>query len=155
MTHVSKWTNPVEISSALETTEVIDRQKEKEYAALEFSSDGKDQRQYVKCQKCGENKRIVGKLHTPKTTNDRMSVLQKRIKWYEDILSHNDYDSNAKHSSAAVATKELKGAKDELALLEAEDQKWERFRRLPLYSTKCTGYLIGFFEGMRKAPVKE
>ena len=126
------FSNPIELPS-LETTDAIDRKKEEAYEALEFSSstDGQ-QYQYVKCQKCCQAIRIVGKLQTPKTASDRIGVLQKRIKWHEECQRRN---ININNKAAAI-----KQDREELQRLEAEDAKYDKFRSLPLYSSKCTGY---------------
>ena len=137
----STFSNPVELPP-METTYLPDRQKEEAFNSLEFLNDN----EAVRCQCCNNWIRIVGKLQKPKSANDRISTLQKRIKWLEFRLSHNIsssnsssyYNNNAKPSSAIAVTREIKEAKEELARLEAEDAKWDRFRHLPLYSSKCT-----------------
>ena len=141
MTHntsdFNNWTNPVEIPP-LETTDAIDRKKQEAYEALEYSSSEDGQYQYVKCQYCSKNIRIVGKLQTPKKPSERIAVLQKRIKWLEYQLSHNSYYYN--NGKASAAAREIKQAKEELQRLQAEDAKYAKFRSLPLYSSKCTGH---------------
>lgn len=121
MTHntsgFSKWTHPVEIPPL-----------EEAYEALEFSSSADGQYQYVKCQKCCQAIRILGRLSRP--INDKMSVLQKRISYMEKYT----------RGSSKIAAEEIKHAKEELQQLEAEDPKWDKLTHLPLYSSKCTGY---------------
>jgi hypothetical protein len=71
---------------------------------------------------------IFGKLARPH--NDRVAVLQKRIKWME-----NYYRGNISRSSD-----DLKQLKQELAELLEEDAKADKLRSLPLYSCKITGF---------------
>jgi DNA-directed RNA polymerase subunit RPC12/RpoP len=130
------FSNPIELPS-MQIADAADIQKEQAFQALEYSSDADGQYQYVKCQYCSKNIRIVGKLQTPKKPSERIGVLQKRIKWLEYQLSHNSYYYNNGKASAA---REIKQAKEELQRLQAEDAKYDKFRSLPLYSSKCTGH---------------
>ena len=126
---INSFSNPKELPS-LESTTAIDRQQEESYATLEFSSYGENQ--YVKCQRCGQAKRIVGKLQRPK--NDRIEQIKKRIRHIEEYnLKYN----NNKATSDSGGIKELK---QELAQLIKEEEKRDRLRSLPLYSSKNTGY---------------
>jgi hypothetical protein len=147
--YASKFSNPVELPS-LEEIEAMDRQREEDITAIEISDDGR----YTKCQNCNAFVAIVGKLQRPKAPNDRMAVLQKRIKWLEECQQrriinnsnisnyNNNISSNNNYSfiSSHRAADSLKQAKEELQRLQAEDQKWDRLRHLPLYSSKITGY---------------
>jgi hypothetical protein len=82
----------------------------------------------VKCQRCSSAVPIVGKLDRPH--NDRVVILQKRIKWLED---HHRYFANAKSDI-------LDALREELAELLEEDAKADKLRSLPLYSCKITGW---------------
>ena len=79
----STFSNPIELPS-LETTEAVDRQKQQAFEALEiisYSTDGQYQ-QYVKCQCCFKNIRIVGRLQSPR--GNRIDTLRKRISYLEE-----------------------------------------------------------------------
>jgi hypothetical protein len=91
---------------------------------LEISDDS------VKCQRCGNPVPIVGKLSRPH--NDRIAILQKRIKWIENYSRGN--------VNRPSYTNEVKELKQELAGLLAEDAKADKLRSLPLYSCKITGF---------------
>jgi hypothetical protein len=80
--------------------------------------------QYVKCQKCNTAVPIIGKLST---SDGRITSLQGRIRRIEE----------SKKSSKNDGYKELK---QELADLQKLEAKKDILRKLPLYSTKMTGY---------------
>jgi hypothetical protein len=71
---------------------------------------------------------IVGKL--TKVSNDRIAVLQKRIKWIENYPRGNNTRSD----------NDLKQLQAELAELLEEDAKADKLRSLPLYSCRITGW---------------
>ena len=116
----------------MEGTEAADRQKEEAFNSLEFSDNNGEEA--VRCQCCNNWIRIVGKLQRPKKPNDRISTLQKRIKWLGECQHRNNINKN----KAADAI--IKQDREELQRLQAEDAKYDKFRSLPLYSSKCTGY---------------
>ena len=60
----------------------------------------------VKCQKCGTAVPIVGKLSRPH--NDRISVLQKRIKWIENY-SHGNINNSRSADDLNALRQELEG----------------------------------------------
>jgi hypothetical protein len=68
---------------------------------------------------------IVGKLSRP--CNDRVVILQRRIKWMENYYH-------------GVNKDDLKQLKQEVAELLEEDAKADKLRSLPLYSYKITGW---------------
>ena len=72
----------------------------------------------VKCQKCGNDIPIVGKLSRPH--NDRVAVLQKRIKWIENYAHGNTNNSRSADDPKAL--------KQELAELLEEDAKGDKLR---------------------------
>ena len=66
--------SPFELPS-LEEIEQMERRSLQAIESLEISGNS------VKCQRCDNTVPIVGKL--PRPQNDRVAVLQKRIKWLE------------------------------------------------------------------------
>jgi hypothetical protein len=68
---------------------------------------------------------IGGKL--TRTGNDRIGILQRRIKWMENYYH-------------GVNINDIKALKQELAELLEEDAKADKLRSLPLYSCKITGW---------------
>jgi hypothetical protein len=60
----------------LEEIDEVERQRSQAIEALEISGNS------VKCQRCGMAVTIIGKL--TRTGNDRITILQKRIKWMEN-----------------------------------------------------------------------
>jgi adenine-specific DNA methylase len=91
----------------LEEIEEMDRQRSQAIEALQISNHS------VKCQRCGIAVPVVGKL--TRTKNDRIAILQKRIKWVE--THHNN-------NSAA----DIKQLKEELAELLKEEQERDALR---------------------------
>jgi hypothetical protein len=79
MAHTRNFSNPVELPS-IQIGDVADRQQEEALQKLEISEDW--QHEYIKCQCCGNYIKIIGKMH--KLINDRMAILEKRIKFLED-----------------------------------------------------------------------
>ncbi|MFL6315631.1 MAG: hypothetical protein ACJ73C_02685 [Nitrososphaeraceae archaeon] len=67
--------DPFELPS-LQAIEEMDRQRSQAIESLEIFDHS------VKCQRCGIAVPIVGKL--TRTGNDRIAMLQKRIKWLEN-----------------------------------------------------------------------
>jgi hypothetical protein len=67
--------DPFELPS-LQEIEEMDRQKSQAIESLEITDNA------VKCQSCGIAVPMVGKLARPH--NDRVAMLQKRIKWIEN-----------------------------------------------------------------------
>jgi hypothetical protein len=80
----------------------------------------------VKCQRSSSAVPIVGKLDRPH--NDRVVILQKRIKWLE---THYRYFANTNAKNDILNT-----LRQELAELLAEDAKADKLRSLPLYYHK-------------------
>jgi hypothetical protein len=119
------FNNPIELPP-MQIANAADRAKEEAIAALEISKDGK----YAKCQCCGQNIRIVGKMARPQ--NDRIATLEKRIRYLEKY-------PRGGNNTAAV---EIKHAKEELADLLKEEEKRDKLRSIPLLSSKITGYRL-------------
>jgi hypothetical protein len=124
----STFNNPIPLPS-LETADAIDKQQEEAYAALEFSS--YEENQYVKCQCCNNWIKRAGKMHKP--TNDRIEQIRRRIKQIEA------YNLKYNKGSSDNGIKELK---QELAELLKDEEKRDKLRNLPLYSSRSTNYLF-------------
>jgi hypothetical protein len=92
--------DPFELPS-LEEIEEMDRQSLQVIESLQISDSGDS----IKCQRCGNAVPIVGKL--TRTNNDRIGILQKRIKWIENYRRGNNKSS----------ADDLKALKAELAEL--------------------------------------
>jgi hypothetical protein len=107
---------------ALEEIEEMDRQRLQDIQSLEIYDHS------VKCQRCSSAIPIVGKL--TKVSNDRIAVLQKRIKWIENFRRGNN----------TTKDDDLKALKQELADLLEENAKADKLRSLPLYSCRITGW---------------
>jgi hypothetical protein len=100
----------------------MDRQRLQDIQSLEIYDHS------VKCQRCSSAIPIVGKL--TKVSNDRIAVLQKRIKWIENFRRGNN----------TTKDDDLKALKQELADLLEENAKADKLRSLPLYSCRITGW---------------
>jgi hypothetical protein len=104
--------DPFEIPS-LEEIKEMERQRSQAIESLQLS----DSDSTVKCQRYGIPVPIVGKLSKPH--NDRVAVLQRRIKWME----------NYRHGSGSAKNHEyddVKALKQELAALLEEDAKADK-----------------------------
>jgi len=106
--------------------EIAEMDKQREYAidSLEISDDSTQ----VKCQNCGLAMPIVGGLTRPHSYQ-RVVALKKRIKWIEEHC-HN----------TTTADNSIKTLKQELAEILKKEQKRDILRRLPLHSSRMTGY---------------
>jgi hypothetical protein len=94
--------DPFELPS-LEEIEEMDRQRSQAIEALQIFDHS------VKCQNCDMAVPIVGKL--PRPHNDRVAILQKRIKWMENYSRCNNNNKN----------NDLKQLRQELADLLEQD----------------------------------
>jgi hypothetical protein len=112
--------DPFEIPS-LEEIQEMKRQRLQAIEPLQISEFGDS----VKCQRCGMAIHIVGKLSRPQ--NDRVAILQKRIRWTENY-------------SKVSNINDLEALKQELADLLEEDANADKLRSLPLYSCRITGW---------------
>jgi DNA repair exonuclease SbcCD ATPase subunit len=115
--------DPFELPS-LEDIQEMDRQRSHAIESLEIYDHS------VKCQKCGNAVPIAGKLSRPH--NDRIAILQKRIKWIENY-SHGNVNRPS-------YINEVKALKQELADLLEEDAKADKLISLPLYSCRIDGW---------------
>ena len=102
--------DPFELPS-LEEIEQMERQRLQAIEALEISGNS------VKCQRCNPDIPIVGKLNRP--YNERVVILQRRIKWMENYCHGADIN-------------DLQALKAELADVLEEDAKADKLRSLPL-----------------------
>jgi peptide subunit release factor RF-3 len=113
--------NFIEIPS-LDQIEAMDKQRQKAIESLEISED------HLKCQGCGSLWPIVKDDNMKKLVasnrSGRIHDLQKRIGFSEGYFHANT----------------CKVEKEELAALLEEDKQKEILRRIPLYSSKITGY---------------
>ena len=98
--------DPFELPS-LEQIEEIERQRLQAMESLQISDNS------VKCQRCGMAVPIIRKLARP--YNDRVAVLQRRIKWIENYSRGNNGSKN----------NDLNQLKAELAGLLEEDAKYD------------------------------
>jgi hypothetical protein len=112
---------------SLEEVEQMEKQRSQAIEALEIS-DG-----FVKCQRCSSAVPIVGK--PSRSHNDRVVILQRRIKWLEDhyYSQHLGANTNGKNET-------IKAVREELADLLKADAAYDKLRGLPLYSCKITRY---------------
>lgn len=120
----SSFSNAVPVPS-LEVIERMDQAREKAIAALQICGDK------VRCQKCGDLKPMHKEPTRP--SNDRIDILEQPIKRVEALydrkkIPYIDYINN---------TNELK---EELAELLNVEEKNQLIRKLPLYSSRITGF---------------
>ena len=131
--------NVVELPS-LEEIEQMDKQQQNALESLEISittitdEDNNDDEKtsYVKCQKCGRRIAMFQKLPRSYSVSNRITILEKQIKHNETRNNHyrnnnNDYN-------------DIMESKQELADLLKEEEKKDLVTRLPLYSSRMTGY---------------
>jgi hypothetical protein len=92
--------DPFELPS-LEEIEQMDRQRSQAIESLEITDHS------VKCQRCGNAVPIIGKM--TRTNNDRIAVLQKRIKWIENYSHGNTTRSSSHINDIKELKQELSG----------------------------------------------
>jgi len=122
--------NAVELTS--EEVEQIDKQQQNALESLEISITDYEKTSYVKCQKCGRRIAMFQKLPRSYSVSNRITILEKQIKHNETRNNHyrnnnNDYN-------------DIMESKQELADLLKEEEKKDLVTRLPLYSSRMTGY---------------
>jgi hypothetical protein len=113
--------DPFELPS-LHEIEEMERQRLHAIESLQISGNS------VKCQRCSNDIPIVGKLNSP--CNDRVVILQRRIKWIE----------NYRRGGSTSKDNDLKALRQELSDLLEEEAKYDKLRSLPLYSCRITGF---------------
>jgi DNA-directed RNA polymerase subunit RPC12/RpoP len=122
---MSAANNAIELPS-LEEIEQMDKQQQNALESLEISITDYEKTSYVKCQKCGRRIAMFQKLPRSHSVSNRIIVLEKRIK--QDEIRNSHYYND------------IMGSKQELADLLKEEDKNEFVTRLPLYSSRMTGY---------------
>ena len=122
---MSAANNAIELPS-LEEIEQMDKQQQNALESLEISITDYEKTSYVKCQKCGTRIAMFQKLPRSHSVSNRITVLEKRIK--QDEIRNSHYYND------------IMGSKQELADLLKEEDKNEFVTRLPLYSSRMTGY---------------
>ena len=128
---MSAANNAIELPS-LEEIEQMDKQQQNALESLEISITDYEKTSYVKCQKCGRRIAMFQKLPRSHSVSNRITVLEKRIKQDEIRNSHYRINNNDYN--------DIMGSKQELADLLKEEDKNEFVTRLPLYSSRMTGY---------------
>jgi hypothetical protein len=111
--------DPVELPS-LEQIEQMERRRDKALDAVEISVSESGEPRTVKSQRCNKAVPIVAKIRRP--INDRVVILQKRIKWIETHY-------HVHHGNAA---EDYKALKQELSELLEKDAKADKLRSIPL-----------------------
>ena len=130
--------NAVELPS-LEEIEQMDKQQNA-LESLEISittitdddDDDDEKTSYVKCQKCGRRIAMFQKSPRSYSVSNRITVLEKQIK--QDEIRNNHYHNNNNDYN------DIMESKQELADLLKEEEKNDLVTRLPLYSSRMTGY---------------
>ena len=129
--------NAVELPS-LEEIEQKDKQQNA-LESLEISittitddDDNDEKTSYVKCQKCGRRIAMFKKLPRSYFVSNRITVLEKQIK-RDEIRKNHYYNNNNDYN-------DIMESKQELADLLKEEEKNDLVTRLPLYSSRMTGY---------------
>ena len=128
---MSAANNAIELPS-LEEIEQMDKQQQNALESLEISITDYEKTSYVKCQKCGRRIAMFQKSPRSYSVSNRITVLEKQIKHNETRNNHyrnnnNDYN-------------DIMESKQELADLLKEEEKKDLVTRLPLYSSRMTGY---------------
>jgi DNA-directed RNA polymerase subunit RPC12/RpoP len=115
-----------------EEIEQIDKQQQNALESLEISITDYEKTSYVKCQKCDRRIAMFQKSPRSHSVSNRITVLEKRIKQDEIRNSHYHINNNDYN--------DIMGSKQELADLLKKEDKNEFVTRLPLYSSRMTGY---------------
>jgi DNA-directed RNA polymerase subunit RPC12/RpoP len=133
--------NAVDLPS-LEEIEQMYKQQQNALDSLEISittitdddddDDDDEKTSYVKCQKCGRRIAMFQKSPRSYSVSNRITVLEKQIK--QDEIRNNHYPNNDNEYN------DIMESKQELADLLKEEEKNDLVTRLPLYSSRMTGY---------------
>ena len=123
--------NVIELPS-LEEIEKMDKQQQNALESLEISITDYEKTSYVKCQKCGRRIAMFQKSPRSYSVSNRITVLEKQIK--QDEIRNNHYHNNNNDYN------DIMESKQELADLLKEEEKNDLVTRLPLYSSRMTGY---------------
>jgi DNA-directed RNA polymerase subunit RPC12/RpoP len=122
--------NAVELTS--EEVEQMDKQQQNALESLEISITDYEKTSYVKCQKCGRRIAMFQKSPRSYSVSNRITVLEKQIRHDEIRNSHYHINNNNYN--------DIMESKQELADLLKEEDKNDLVTRLPLYSSRMTGY---------------
>ena len=122
--------NVIELPS-LEEVEQMHKQQQNALESLEISITDYEKTSYVKCQKCGRRIAMFQKSPRSYSVSNQTTVLEKQIKQDEIRNSHHRINNNDYN--------DIRESKQELADLLKEDKN-EFVTRLPLYSSRMTGY---------------
>jgi DNA-directed RNA polymerase subunit RPC12/RpoP len=128
---MSAANNAIELPS-LEEVEQMDKQQQNALESLEISITDYEKTSYVKCQKCGRRIAMFQKSPRSYSVSNRITVLEKQIKHDEIRNSHYHINNNNYN--------DIMESKQELADLLKEEDKNDLVTRLPLYSSRMTGY---------------
>ena len=123
--------NAIELPS-IEEVEQMDEQQQNALESLEISITDYEKTSYVKCQKCGRRIAMFQKSPRSHSVSNRITLLEKRIKQDEIRNSHYHISNNNYN--------DIMESKQELADLLKEEDKNDLVTRLPLYSSRMTGY---------------
>src|ERR671919_210883 len=128
---MSAANNAIERPS-IEEVEQMDKQQQNALESLEISITDYEKTSYVKCQKCGRRIAMFQKSPRSYSVSNRITVLEKQIKQDEITNSHYHINNNDYN--------DIMESKQELADLLKEEDKNDLVTRLPLYSSRMTGY---------------
>ena len=128
---MSAANNAIELPS-IEEVEQMDKQQQNALESLEISITDYEKTSYVKCQKCGRRIAMFQKSPRSYSVSNRITVLEKQIK--QDEIRNNHYPNNDNEYN------DIMESKQELADLLKEEEKNDLVTRLPLYSSRMTGY---------------
>src|SRR5689334_19222971 len=128
---MSAANNVIELPS-LEEIEQIDKQQQNALESLEISITDYEKTSYVKCQKCGRRIAMFQKSPRSYSVSNRVTVLEKQIR--QDEIRNSHYHINNNNYN------DIMGSKQELADVLKEEDKNDLVTRLPLYSSRMTGY---------------
>jgi hypothetical protein len=107
---------------SLEEIAAVDRQRQQAMEVLEINETDNT----AKCQKCGNAIPMIDGSVIPKSNRNKITMLEFKVKYFED---HKNKDEEIK-------------VKQELADIQAENAKHDKFRRLTLHSTKISNFLF-------------
>ena len=128
---MSAANNVIELPS-LEEIEQMDKQQQNALESLEISITDYEKTSYVKCQKCGRRIAMFQKSPRSYSVSNRVTVLEKQIR--QDEIRNSHYHINNNNYN------DIMGSKQELADVLKEEDKNDLVTRLPLYSSRMTGY---------------
>ena len=129
--------NAVELPSLEEIEQMNKQQNALESLEISITTitdddDDDEKTSYVKCQKCSRRIAMFQKSPRSYSVSNRITVLEKQIK--QDEIRNNHYPNNDNEYN------DIMESKQELADLLKEEEKNDLVTRLPLYSSRMTGY---------------